>query len=59
MIIAVINTLFWVVLLIKDIKDYINIGKEWGKACGYLKFIILDILCLLVSLFLLMIGVYH
>ena len=52
MIIAVINILFWVVMLIKDVKEYINIRKVWGKGYGHKTFIIVDTLCLLVSLFL-------
>ena len=54
MIIAVINTLFWVVILIKDVKEYINIRRVWGKGYGHKTFIIVDTLCLLVSLFLVM-----
>ena len=54
MIIAVINTLFWIVILIKDVKEYINIRKVWGKGYGHKTFIIVDTLCLLVSLFLVM-----
>ena len=54
MIIAVINILFWVVMLIKDVKEYINIRKVWGKGYGHKTFIIVDTLCLLVSLFLVM-----
>ena len=54
MIIAVLNTLFWTVILIKDVKEYINIRKVWGKGYGHKTFIIVDTLCLLVSLFLVM-----
>ena len=54
MIIAVINTLFWVVILIKDVKEYINIRRVWGKGYGHKTFIIVDTLCLLFSLFLVM-----
>ena len=54
MIIAVINILFWVVMLIKDVKEYINIRKVWGKGYGHKTFIIVDTLCLLFSLFLVM-----
>ena len=54
MIIAVINILFWVVMLIKDVKEYINIRKVWGKGYRHKTFIIVDTLCLLVSLFLVM-----
>ena len=54
MIIAVINILFWVVMLIKDVKEYINIRKVWGKGYGHKTFIIVDTLCLLFLLFLVM-----
>ena len=54
MIIAVINTLFWVVILRKDVKEYINIRRVWGKGYGHKTFIIVDTLCLLFSLFLVM-----
>ena len=54
MIIAVINTLFWIVILIKDVKEYINIRRVWGKGYGHKTFIIVDTLCLLFSLFLVM-----
>ena len=47
MIFVMINTLFWGIKLIKDVKEYINIRK----GCGHLIFIIVDILGLLVSLF--------
>ena len=54
MIIAVINILFWIVILIKDVKEYINIRRVWGKGYGHKTFIIVDTLCLLFSLFLVM-----
>ena len=51
MIIAVIIILFWVVMLIKDVKEYINVRKVWGKGYGHKTVIIVDTLYLLVSLF--------
>ena len=49
---AVINILFWVTMLIEDTKEFINIRKVWGKDYGYKTRVIVDTLCLLVSLFL-------
>ena len=46
MTLAIIFTVFWVVMLIHDTKEFIYMKKAWGKESGHLTFIVVDTLCI-------------
>ena len=43
MILAIISMLIWSIITIKDIKEYIEIRKKWGKDGLHPTFIVIDI----------------
>lgn len=47
MILAVISIAFWVIMLIKDTKEYINLRKMLGKEYAHKTLIVLDTIFLL------------
>ena len=47
MILAVISIVFWVIMLIKDTKEYINLRKMLGKEYAHKTLIVLDTIFLL------------
>ena len=43
MILAIISVLIWSIITIKDIREYIEVRKVWGKDSGHMTFIVVDI----------------
>ena len=42
MILAVISIIFWIIMLIKDTKEYIDLREMLGKEYVHITFIVLD-----------------
>lgn len=43
MILAIISALIWSIITIKDIREYIDLRKKWGKDGLHPTFIVIDI----------------
>ena len=43
MILAIISALIWSIVTIKDIREYIDLRKKWGKDELHPTFIVIDI----------------
>ena len=43
MILAIISIIIWSVITIKDIREYIDLRKKWGKDGLHTTFIVIDI----------------
>ena len=43
MILAIISMLIWLIITIKDIREYIDLRKNWGKDGLHTTFIVIDI----------------
>ncbi len=50
MILAVISIIFWIIMLIKDTKEYIDLRKMLGKEYVHVTFIVLDTIFLLFTI---------
>lgn len=50
MILAIISALIWSIITIKDIRELIEVRKVWGKDCGHITFIVLDIIFLVFAI---------
>ena len=43
MILAIISIIIWSIITIKDIREYIDLRKKWGKDGLHPTFIVIDI----------------